>query len=92
MIFSQTKAFIRDLSKAKMSDKHFTKFITYLNALSLSEELPPEAKDHNLKGEWSDFREFHISGDLLLIYKVETEVIKLVRIGNHSQLFKRVAT
>ena len=88
MIFVQTKAFVRDLSKAKMSDKHLTRFIQYLHSLSEQTSLPPEAKDHSLQGEWHDFREFHISGDLLVIYQREKEVIKLVRLGTHSQLFK----
>lgn len=88
MTFVQTKAFVRDLSKAKMSDKHFTKFIAYLQILSTQQALPVEAKDHSLTGEWNDFREFHISGDLLLIYQIENDVIKLVRLGTHSQLFK----
>jgi len=87
MTFVQTKSFVRDLSKAKMSDKHFTKFIQYLHALTSETELPIEAKDHLLKGEWNDFREFHVSGDLLVIYQIENEVIKLVRLGTHNQLF-----
>lgn len=70
-----------------MSDKHFTKFVEYLYLLSKNQPLPPEAKDHPLEGEWQDFRECHLSGDLLLIYQVKEEVIKLVRIGSHSQLF-----
>jgi mRNA interferase YafQ len=86
--FVQTKVFVKDLSKAKMSDKHFTKFIAYLHALSTRQTLPTEAQDHSLSGDWNDFREFHISGDLLVIYKLENEVIKLVRMGTHSQLFK----
>ncbi|PCH63203.1 MAG: hypothetical protein COC09_05840 [Gammaproteobacteria bacterium] len=56
MSFVQTKAFVRGLGKAKMTDKHFTRFIEYLNALSIQTALPPEAKDHRLKGEWDDFR------------------------------------
>ena len=65
MILSQTKSFSRDISKLKMSDKHFTKFVKYLHFLSEGELLPEEALDHTLKEKWSDFREFHISGDLL---------------------------
>ena len=87
MILRQTKTFIRDSKKTRMSDKHFTRFIQYLSLLSQSEKLPPEAKDHDLKGEWDDFREFHISGDLLVIYQVDDDIIKLVRLGTHSQLF-----
>ena len=88
MSFVQTKAFVRDLSKAKMSDKHLTRFIQYLHALSERKPLPPQAKDHALSGEWSDFREFHVSGDVLVIYQIENQTIKLVRLGTHSQLFK----
>lgn len=83
----QTKGFIKDISKLKMSDKHFTKFIEYLYLLSQSKALPSEAKDHALNGEWIDFRECHISPDLLLIYQIENDAIKLVRMGSHSQLF-----
>jgi len=51
------------------------------------ESLPPEAKDHSLLGQYEDTREFHISGDLILIYlTTETELV-LIRIGTHSQLF-----
>lgn len=87
-MLSQTKSFLKDSKKLRMSDRHFTRFVQYLSLLSQSEALPIEAKDHSLKGEWDDFREFHVSGDLLVIYQVENDVIKLVRIGTHSQLFK----
>ncbi len=88
MIFSQTKSFIKDSKKLKMSDKHFTKYIKYLALLLDSKELPEEAKDHPLKHDWVDFREFHVSGDLLVIYQVDNETVQLVRIGSHTQLFK----
>lgn len=88
MSFVQTKAFVKDLSKAKMSDKHLARFIEYLHILSEQKALPAAAKDHLIKGEWNDFREFHISGDLLVIYQVENKIIKLARLGTHSQLFK----
>jgi len=51
-------------------------------------QLPPEAKDHQLIGNWKDFREFHLGGDLLVIYKVEKKDLILIRIGTHNQLFE----
>ena len=51
-------------------------------------EFPLEAKNHSLKGEYKDYKEFHISGDLLIIYKVKNETLQLIRIGSHSELFK----
>ena len=88
MILIQTKAFARDHKKLKMSDKHFTKFIEILYCLFQAKTLPVEVKGHALTAEWADFRECHISGDLLLIYQVEGETIKLARMGSHNQLFK----
>lgn len=88
MILYQTKAFVWDNSKLKMSAQHFTKFVKYFYFLSESKPLPPEARDHERQSEWPDFREFHVSGDLLVIYQIEGEVTKLVRIGTHNQLFK----
>lgn len=70
-----------------MSDLHYSKYLKYLAMLLQQEPLPPEAKDHPLLGDYEDFREFHIAGDLLIIYCIENEILKLTRIGTHSQFF-----
>ncbi|HEO1387667.1 TPA: type II toxin-antitoxin system YafQ family toxin, partial [Legionella pneumophila] len=46
--------------------------------------------DHLLSGDWRGFRECHISPDWLLIYKNENELklLRLVRTGSHSDLFR----
>jgi mRNA interferase YafQ len=82
------KQFLKDFAKLNLSDKHFTKLISYLASLVAVIDLPDEAKDHPLIGNWSGFREFHVSGDLLVIYKVTDTELILVRIGSHSQLFE----
>lgn len=84
----RTKVFIKDINKLKFSNEHYSKFIIYIGKLLEKEILPKEAKDHLLKGNWQGYREFHISGDLLVIYKIENNILYLVRIGSHSQLFK----
>ena len=71
-----------------MTNSHYAKYLVYLVTLLSKEFLPKEAKDHALSGEWKDTREFHISGDLLVIYFIADEELVLVRIGSHSQLFK----
>ena len=54
--------------------------------------LPPEYLDHPLKGDWQDFRDCHVRGDWVLIYRInETpggEEVIFVRTGTHSELFK----
>ncbi len=51
--------------------------------------LPPRYQDHVLKGNYSGFRECHLTPDWLLIYKVENEILTLTltRTGTHSDLF-----
>lgn len=51
--------------------------------------LDQKYRDHELKGDWSGYRECHISSDVLLIYKVWQDEITLSHIGTHSQLFGR---
>lgn len=41
-----------------------------------------------LSGDYSGYMECHIENDFLLIWIDETtEIVKLVRIGSHSELF-----
>jgi mRNA interferase YafQ len=84
----RTKTFLKDYKKAKLSDQHYSKYIQYLSLLLKEQTLPEEALDHTLKGDYKSFKEFHISGDMLIIYIIEDSYLKLVRIGTHSQLFE----
>jgi mRNA interferase YafQ len=55
--------------------------------------LGPEWLDHALKGEWSDYRECHVGGDFLLIYRLVSrgndETVVFARCGTHTELFGR---
>ncbi len=82
------KTFVKDLRKVKMSDEQYQKYISYIARLQEEKELPKEAYNHPLVGNWKDFREFHLSGDLILVYKIDKEYLTLVRIGSHSKIFK----
>lgn len=83
----RTKTFIKEYRGLKLSDKHYTKYINYLSILINEETLPNESQEHELKGNMKDYREFHISGDVLVVYLIEDGFVKLVRIGSHSQIF-----
>jgi mRNA interferase YafQ len=52
-----------------------------------SAPLGAEWLDHPLKGKWADYRECHIGGDFLLIYRIEGERVNFVRAGTHADLF-----
>ena len=84
----RTESFKKDYANLKITDNQYTKYIKFLSMLLDEKELPFEARDHNLVGNYSGFREFHVGGDLLVIYCIEDDILRLTRIGSHSQLFK----
>ena len=84
----RTKIFKKDYKKLKMTDTQYTKYIKFLSMLLEGRKLPLEARDHNLIGSYSGFKEFHVGGDLLVIYCIEDDILRLTRIGTHSQLFR----
>lgn len=57
------KLFKKDIVKVTLTDQQFSKMIRYLSELAEENELPIEANDHPLNGEWKTFREFHLGGD-----------------------------
>ena len=84
----RAKTFLKDYRKIKFTDKTYLKYVLFISHLLKEESLPKEAKDHSLKGNFQEYREFHVSGDLLVIYCIEDETLKLIRIGSHSELFE----
>lgn len=52
--------------------------------------LPAHYDDHALTGNMQGFRELHIGGDYLLIYKVEhgKHLVVFTDLGTHSELFE----
>ncbi len=58
--------------------------------LTLVTDQPLDAKfrDHDLTGDWAGYRECHVKPDLLLIdRKSEPDLLRLARLGSHSELF-----
>ena len=81
----RSTAFKRDFKKHGDLD---TSLIDVLYKLINDEALPEKYQDHSLSGDWSGYRECHIKPDLLLIYKKsDLNVLRLARLGYHSELF-----
>ncbi len=72
----------------RLTETQVTKLFLYIAKLLNEESLPAEAKDHALQGEWNDFHECHLGGDMLLIYQTDNHTVYLTRLGSHAQLFK----
>ena len=82
------KEFSKSIKGAKLNPTNTAKLFLYISLLLNEEILPESARDHDLTGNYKDTREFHISGDLLVIYRVESHTLELLKMGTHSQLFK----
>jgi mRNA interferase YafQ len=84
-----TNAFLKDWQSLSHSGRYDLVRLKACMLLLIANDEPlgPQWQDHNLKGDWSDYRECHIGGDFLLIYQVVGNRINFVRAGTHSELF-----
>ena len=81
-------AFKRDYKRLTKSTRHDLKLIKdVVDALANGQDLNAKYKDHALVGNWRDHRECHIQPDWLLIYRIESETLFIVRTGSHAELF-----
>ena len=86
---SYTKLFIKDWDRLTKSGRYDMKRLKEVMLLLIANNgpLPPEWKDHELKGEWAGHRECHAGGDFLLIYVLDDSQVVFSRAGTHSELF-----
>lgn len=85
-IFPSTQ-FKKDLKKYQNDPVKIKALAKVINMLSHEEELPATYRPHKLIGDYKNCMECHIKGDFLLIW-FNGDVIELVRLGSHSELFK----
>ena len=83
----RTSQFKRDVKKAKRRGKDTDRLKEVIVLLVQGQALPAKHKDHQLKGVNKDCRECHIEPDWLLTYRIEANLLQLVRTGSHSDLF-----
>jgi len=83
----RTTSFKKDYKKLSTVDKKLLKEVIML--LANGETLEEEHNDHKLIGNYLGCRECHIKPDLLLIYRINDNILELAltRVGSHSKLF-----
>lgn len=79
----------KDVKLMKKRGKDLARLESVLNKLAAGEVLPEKNKDHQLRGEWQEFRECHIEPDWLLIYRIENDelILYATATGSHADLF-----
>ncbi len=83
----RTSSFKKDYKKLSQKNKDLLKEL--LIKLVNNETLEEKYKDHKLIGDYLGCKECHIKPDLLLIYRIENQILELslIRVGKHSELF-----
>jgi len=84
-----TNRFEKDYKKAIKSNKEMAKLKQVMKMIVSEQELPKTLRDHKLIGNYQGRRECHVTGDWLLIYKLEKDYVIFERTGSHSELFKK---
>ena len=84
-----TSKFKKDYKAAIKRGLDISLLEAIIKKLANQEPLPPENRDHQLSGNWTNFRECHILSDWLLVYRVDHDVLvlTLARTGTHSDIF-----
>lgn len=54
----------------------------------LANSRNPLLHDHQLKGGKSGYRSCSITGDIRLLYRITGDIIELLDIGTHNQVYK----
>ena len=88
----RSSQFKKDYKRVKASPRHRKDLDALLSSTLLhlltDAPLPAKNHDHELAGDWANYRECHIKPDLLLIYrKPDVDTLRLARLGSHSELF-----
>ncbi len=84
-----TSRFKKEYKLAKKRGRDISLLRTVIDILARGEMLPEKYKDHPLVSNWVGYRECHIQGDWLLIYKYKDNelILSLTATGTHSNLF-----
>lgn len=83
-----TTQYREDLKRYKHKTKKLAELHSLLKLLQNEQPIPAEYLPHPLHGRYNGCMECHIQGDFLLIwFDPKSNIIELVRLGTHSELF-----
>ncbi len=87
---SASKKFVKSITRYSKSGA-FNQVLLQkiINQIKDEKVLDIGRRDHQLHGSLQEYRECHIQGDLLLMYKIDTvtKTLLLYNFGTHSELF-----
>ena len=86
--FKTSTQYRKDLKRYRNNPKKLDALKEVLHMLQNEQPIPAEYRPHMLHGNYEGCMECHLQGDFLLVWIDEKEnIIELVRLGSHSELF-----
>ena len=85
----RTTQFKKEYRKSKKQGRDMALVLNIINMLANDIILPQKHRDHELSGNWTGFRECHITSDWLLIYQKSDNgelLLVLARLTSHNKL------
>jgi len=86
----QTSQFKKDIKRYRTDIEKMNSLICVLEQLQEFGKVESRYYPHMLKGKYRGFMECHVESDFLLIWiDSANQTIDLIRMGTHSELFKK---
>ena len=86
-LFASTQ-YKKDYKRFRNNPQKVAALKVVLDMLSNEQPIPSEYLPHQLQGKYKGCIECHVQGDFLLIwFDPKSNIIELVRLGSHSELF-----
>ena len=87
-ILKMTSQFKKDLKRIQHQPIKIQHLKQVLLKLEENGVIPNQYRPHKLSGNYAGYMECHVENDLLLIWiDAQENIIKLVRLGSHAELF-----
>lgn len=84
-----SKKFSKDLTRMQKRRANINLFQNLLHRVR-KKEFNVKDRDHALKGDFIGYRECHIKGDWILVYReVDENTVELYRTGTHQDIFRK---
>lgn len=81
----------KEIKKLRGNPKFDQKlFVQLLNMIAAGEPIPPQYNDHKMsktsRPEYMGCRDFHLKGNLCVVYNLTDDEVYVKRIGSHQDL------
>lgn len=87
MQINYTQNFSKNYKKRIAKNKNLDKQFKDRLQLFLTNQRSPLLRIHKLTGAKNDLHAFSVTGDIRVIYHLQGEVVYLIDIGTHSQVY-----